>query len=140
METKDPMASNTAKKLSTLAALSYLVFMFIMTHLPKQRIPRTLELAGDKLLHTTAFLVLGFLLSLAVQLRVRSFGWFAYTIPTFVFGMIYGWFDELTQPLFGRFYDLQDLAVDGLGLVMGMLLFEGVRRLLARVLRIEELQ
>jgi VanZ family protein len=42
--------------------------------------------------------------------------------------------------LVGRYYDLMDLAVDGLGLVMGMLLFEGVRRLLARVLRIEELQ
>lgn len=134
------MASNIAKKLTTLAALSYLVFMFIMTHLPKERIPRTLELAGDKVLHTSAFLVLGFLLSLAVQIRVRSYGWFAYAIPTFVFGMIYGWFDELTQPLFGRFYDLEDLAFNGLGLVMGMLLFEGVRRLLARVLRIEELR
>jgi VanZ family protein len=134
------MASSIAKKLSTLVALSYLVFMFIMTHLPKRNVPRTLELAGDKLLHTSAFLVLGFLLSLAVQLRVRSYGWFAYVIPTFVFGLLYGWFDELTQPLFGRFYDLKDLAFDGLGLVMGMLLFEGVRRLLARVLRIEELR
>jgi VanZ family protein len=134
------MASSIAKKLSVLVALSYLVFMFIMTHLPKQHIPRTIGLAGDKLLHTSAFLVLGFLLSLAVQLRVRSYGWYAYVIPTFVFGLLYGWFDELTQPLVGRYYDLMDLAVDGLGLVMGMLLFEGVRRLLATVLRIEELQ
>lgn len=134
------MANSLAKKLSATVALSYLVFMFIMTHLPKRNVPQTLELAGDKLLHTSAFLVLGFLLSFAVQLRVRSLGWFAYVIPTFVFGMLYGWFDELTQPWFGRYFDLEDLAVDGLGLAMGMLLFEGVRRLLARVLRIEELQ
>jgi VanZ family protein len=134
------MANSLAKKLSATVALSYLVFMFIMTHLPKRNIPQTLELAGDKLLHTSAFLVLGFLLSFAVQLRVRSLGWFAYVIPTFVSGMLYGWFDELTQPWFGRYFDLEDLAVDGLGLAMGMLLFEGVRRLLARVLRIEELQ
>ena len=134
------MAGNIAKKLSTPVALSYLVFMFIMTHLPKQTVPRTLASANDKLLHTSAFLVLGFLLSLAIQLRVRSYGWYAYVIPTFVFGLLYGWFDELTQPLVGRYYDLMDLAVDGLGLAMGMLLFEGVRRLLARVFRIEELQ
>lgn len=134
------MANSLAKKLSATVALSYLVFMFIMTHLPKRNIPQTLELAGDKLLHTSAFLVLGFLLSFAVQLRVRSLGWFAYVIPTFISGMLYGWFDELTQPWFGRYFDLEDLAVDGLGLAMGMLLFEGVRRLLARVLRIEELQ
>lgn len=134
------MANSLATKLSATVALSYLVFMFIMTHLPKRNIPQTLELAGDKLLHTSAFLVLGFLLSFAVQLRVRSLGWFAYVIPTFVSGMLYGWFDELTQPWFGRYFDLEDLAVDGLGLAMGMLLFEGVRRLLARVLRIEELQ
>lgn len=134
------MANSLAKKLSATVALSYLVFMFIMTHLPKRNIPQTLELAGDKLLHTSAFLVLGFLLSFAVQLRVRSLGWFAYVIPTFVSGMLYGWFDELTQPWFGRYFDLEDLAVDGLGLAMGMLLFEGVRRLLSKVLRIEELQ
>ena len=134
------MAGNIAKKLSTPVALSYLVFMFIMTHLPKQTVPRTLASANDKLLHALAFLVLGFLLSLAIQLRVRSYGWYAYVIPTFVFGLLYGWFDELTQPLVGRYYDLMDLAVDGLGLVMGILLFEGVRRLLARVLGIEELQ
>ena len=134
------MAGNIAKKLSTPVALSYLVFMFIMTHLPKQTVPRTLASANDKLLHALAFLVLGFLLSLAIQLRVRSYGWYAYVIPTFVFGLLYGWFDELTQPLVGRYYDLMDLAVDGLGLVMGILLFEGVRRLLAKVLRIEELQ
>ena len=134
------MARNIVKNVTTFVAFSYLVFMFIMSHLPQQHIPRTLELAGDKLLHTSAFLVLGFLLSLARQLRVRSYGWYAYVIPTFVFGLLYGWFDELTQPLVGRYYDLMDLAVDGLGLVMGILLFEGVRRLLARVLRIEELQ
>jgi len=127
------MAGNIAKKLSTPVALSYLVFMFIMTHLPKQNVPRTLASANDKLLHALAFLVLGFVLSFATQIRARHYGWYAYAIPTFIFGFLYAWFDELT-------FDLQDLAFDGLGLVMGMLLFEGVRRLLARVLRIEELQ
>ena len=128
------------KNVTTFVAFSYLVFMFIMSHLPQQHIPRTLELAGDKLLHTSAFLVLGFVLSFAMQVRARHYGWYAYTIPTFVFGFLYAWFDELTQPWVGRYFDLQDLAFDGLGLAMGMLLFEGVRRLLARVLRIEELQ
>jgi VanZ family protein len=134
------MASSIPKKLSTLVALSYLVFMFIMTHLPKQNVPRTLASANDKLLHTLAFLVLGFVLSFAMQHRARRYGWYAYAIPTFVFGCLYAWLDELTQPWIGRCFDLQDLAFDGLGLVMGMLLFEGVRRLLARVLRSEELQ
>jgi VanZ family protein len=134
------MASSIAKKLSTLVALSYLVFMFIMTHLPKQNVPRTLASANDKLLHTLAFLVLGFVLSFAMQLRARHYGWYAYAMPTFLFGFLYSWFDELTQPWVGRYFDLKDLAFDTLGLVMGMLLFEGVRRLLARVLRIEELR
>ena len=134
------MASNTPKKLSTLLAMSYLVFMFIMTHMPTQNVPRTLASANDKLLHTLAFLVLGLVLSFSMQLRVRHYGWYAYAIPTFVFGFVYSWFDELTQPWVGRHFDLKDLVFDGLGLVMGMLLFEGVRRLLAKVLRIEELQ
>ena len=134
------MAGNIAKKLSTPVALSYLVFMFIMTHLPKQTVPRTLASANDKLLHALAFLVLGFVLSFAMRVRARHYGWYAYAIPTFVFGFLYAWFDELTQPWVGRYFDLQDLAFDGLGLAMGMLLFEGVRRLLARVFRIEELQ
>jgi VanZ family protein len=134
------MANSLAKKLSATVALSYLVFMFIMTHLPKRNVPQTLSSANDKLLHTLAFLVLGFVLSFAMQIRARHYGWYAYAIPTFVFGFLYAWFDELTQPWVGRYFDLQDLAFDGLGLAMGMLLFEGVRRLLARVLRIEELQ
>lgn len=126
------------RNLSTAIALSYLVFMFVMTHLPKHRVSKAVELAGDKNLHLLAFLALGFLASLAIQLWIRHIGWYAYVLPCLVFGLAYAWFDEATQPLVGRHYDLRDMLADGFGLAMGMLLFEGLRPAVFKLLWIEE--
>jgi len=129
-----------AKFISTLAAIGYLAFMFTMTHLPKKKVPRNLAMANDKSLHFLAFLGLGFLASLAIQLRFRHLGRYAYTLPMVVFGIAYAWLDELTQPLVGRHFDYKDLMADGAGLVAGMLLFEVLRPLLIKFARIQELQ
>lgn len=118
------------KNISTLIATSYLVFMYIMTHLPKQKVPKQLAAAGDKSLHFLAFLALGIFASLAIQLHLRHRGFYAYILPTIVFGLTYAWFDEVTQPLVGRWFDLQDILADGMGLVAGMLVFEISRPLL----------
>lgn len=112
------------KNISTWIALSYLVFMYIMTHLPKQKVPKQLALAGDKSLHFLAFLALGFVASPVIQMHLRHRGLYAYILPTIVFGLSYAWFDEVTQPLVGRWFDLQDILADGMGLVAGMLIFE----------------
>lgn len=129
-----------AKLVSTLIAIGYLAFMFTMTHLPKERVPRNLALAGDKTLHFLAFMGLGFLASLAIQLRFSHLGRFAYAIPILLFGLAYAWFDELTQPLVGRHFDYKDLVADGAGLLAGMLLFEALRPLMIKFVRIQELK
>lgn len=118
------VSTSMVKKISTVIATSYLVFMYIMTHLPKSKIPKQLTAAGDKSLHFLAFLALGFFAALAIQMHLRHRGFYAYILPTVVFGSSYAWFDEVTQPLVGRWFDLQDILADGMGLVAGMLIFE----------------
>ena len=115
------------KNISTWIALSYLVFMYIMTHLPMR-----FDGAGDKLLHFLAFMALGFFAGFAIQMHLRHRGYYAYILPTIVFGLAYAWFDEVTQPLVGRWFDLQDILADGIGLVSGMLIFEICRPFLPK--------
>ncbi len=121
--------ASMVKNISTWIALSYLVFMYIMTHLPKQKVPKQLAVAGDKSLHFLAFLALGLFAALAIQMHLRHRGFYAYILPMVVFGFSYAWFDEVTQPLVGRWFDLQDILADGMGLVAGMLIFEICRPL-----------
>ncbi|MFM8571898.1 MAG: VanZ family protein [Pirellula sp.] len=134
-----------AQRVSSLIAIAYLVFMFVMTHLPKERIPKSLNQAGDKTLHVLAFLGLGLLASIAIQLRLKGlgpnrFGWYAYLFSTLLLGIAYAWFDELTQPLVGRHFDLEDLLADAIGLISGMLLFESLRPFLSKLIQCKELQ
>ena len=114
--------------------------MFVMTHLPKRRVPKTLELASDKTLHFVAFFGLGLLLSFAVQNLTARRGWMAYAIPTLAFGFLYAWFDELTQPIIGRQFDVFDILYDLVGLVAGVLLYGLVQPLVSRIVCIKELR
>jgi hypothetical protein len=125
LEADTSMVKNT----STLIALSYLVFMYVMTHLPKHKVPRQLAQAGDMTLHFLAFMALGIIAGFAIQMNLRHRGLYAYALPTLVFGLTYAWFDEVTQPLVGRWFDLQDILADGMGLMAGMLVLEVCRPL-----------
>lgn len=128
------------RAVSTLLAICYLIFMFIMTHLPKRQVPKTLQLTSDKTLHFLAFFFLGVLASLALQVRFGNRGWVAYALATVGLGILYACFDEITQPLVGRHFDLIDILYDVLGLCAGVLVFQMGRPLMHKVTGIEELR
>lgn len=101
----------------------YWLAIFTATHWPRLDIPggRVL-LSSDKLLHFTAYMILGLLLtwSLATLPRWRRrgiLGMLTYrrgAMALAVIGIValYGAFDELTQPLAGRSTELLDWLAD----------------------------
>ena len=107
---------------------SYWIFSFIATHTPAGAVPDTR--ASDKTLHTVGYAGLSLLLLIALAANGmpprRRLLWAALIIP------LYAAFDELTQPLVNRHASVLDWLFDGLGLLIAMALFEGLRRVLKK--------
>lgn len=108
--------------LGLLAA--YWIAMFVGTHLP--RVPKALAEQGDKLLHIGAYAGLALLLTL-----------WRFSRGTVTPGQIvrdavgiaaFAAFDELTQPLVGRFCDFWDWVADATGAVLGLAIATGIAR------------
>lgn len=98
---------------------------FTLSHLPSDDLP-SLHLT-DKLLHTIGFfgLSLAFGVTLVAYATARR-----RRIATLVAGMlVYGAFDELTQPLFGRVGDPIDWLCDAAGTTLAV----GVTEVLAAI-------
>ncbi|MEM8678692.1 MAG: VanZ family protein [Planctomycetota bacterium] len=93
------------------------------THWPSTPWPTRLTLV-DKLLHFAAYLVLAILVAMnwAPALTIQRIAFYRRAL----FGLlIFAAVDELTQgPVPGRYPDILDWLADGLGIVVGLILFE----------------
>jgi len=109
----------------TISFWVYGLILVVATHAPAKEVQflaRAAEngmLDADKLLHLTAYGVLGLLAGLAYGGRWQN----ASTAALWLFTLLTAWglFDEMTQPLFGRLADVSDLIYDILGSGIGLL-------------------
>ena len=94
----------------------YWLSLFIGTHLP--RVPQVLAEQGDKTLHFCAYAGLA---SLLLAWRI-SCGLVSMRTVLLLFVIVaaYGVMDETTQPLVGRFCDLEDWIADIMGASIAM--------------------
>ncbi|TWT88174.1 VanZ like family protein [Pseudobythopirellula maris] len=88
----------------------YWIAMLVGTHLPAQA-PKTNQLVSDKPIHFVAFFGLTLLLVAWRRARRGTLG-VGTIAAAVVVVLVYGAFDELTQPLFGRVCDLADWLSD----------------------------
>ena len=107
----------------------YVTLMFLATHvkLKEMHLPHE-ELPVDKAVHFTMYLGLGFLAGagLALSRRMSQVGRIV-SWPLLVLVVILaGWafFDELTQPMFGRTFEWLDWSADVVGIVAGLGCFQ----------------
>ena len=108
------------RNLIILANAIFFVAAFTVSHLPGEDLP-SLHV-GDKTLHIIGYFGLG----IALLPLIASYGFrrLARVFLTFALLLTYGTFDELTQPLFGRTCDYQDLIADGIGSAAAILAVE----------------
>ena len=92
----------------------------VLTHspLPPEAVPRS---GVDKIYHFFGYLILAFLFQAFLEGKKKSARERFHL--GFVILIVYGFLDEVTQPFFSRAFDLLDLSADGLGIILGSLLF-----------------
>ena len=122
----------------TVCFWAYGLILLIATHLPADQVEFIVRAADyglldpDKLLHMAAYGVLGLLAALAYGGRWQT------TLPAaitlFALLAVWGIVDEVTQPLFGRLADANDLVCDLIGGAIGLVAgFAASRWLTARL-------
>lgn len=103
---------NLVRRWVPVALAGYWLVLFTATHVP---IPATLMDNGkDKIQHFLGYGTLAVLLTLTLRVR----GWASWTrivLATIAICMLYGAFDELTQPFVNRSCDITDWFADSLG-------------------------
>ena len=100
----------------------YWLLLFIATSIPSDHLSQVLQI-GDKLKHFFAYLILGFLLSLALhfQQKWENLSTYAF-ISSFFICVVYGAFDELHQiDVPNRSAELLDWFADALGSILGVI-------------------
>jgi VanZ family protein len=108
-------------KIIVAVAASYLVALFVSTHIP---IPKLVYEAGvsDKWLHFLAYMNLFFLMWFSFY-PDKQVNWRQPAIwLIFLGGLILGGVDELTQPFTGRTCDVLDFIADAKGVSAGMVI------------------
>ena len=117
------------QRILDLLAAAYTCILLYATHHPRPAELVGPNAPGDKSLHLIAYTLLGGLVAAAFASR-GGWGWRA-AAALFVPLALFAAADEITQPLFGRFADGVDWAIDELGLVAGIGLVTVAARLLA---------
>jgi VanZ family protein len=115
----------SAERTATAVLVVYWLVLLTATHWPREIFPEGSQLlAGDKLLHLSAYAGLGFLLMLVARLRQplvddepRATTWQVARLGLLT--SVAGLLDELTQPLFGRDFELYDWLADSAGGLCG---------------------
>ena len=108
----------------TVCFWAYGLFLLIATHAPARDVQFLVQAADyglldpDKLLHMAAYGVLGLLAALAYGGRWQTT--LSAAIALFVLLAVWGFVDELTQPLFGRLADANDFVCDLIGGAIGL--------------------
>lgn len=113
-------------------AVVVLVGIFLGTHLPMTGVPAVSQL--DKLFHFGAYLTLTVCLLASWELS-RGTLQASHYFMVWLFGTLYGIFDEVTQIPVGRTCDGYDWLADVAGIVVGLILFRVASSLVSRVLR-----
>jgi VanZ family protein len=101
-----------------IVAAIYWVTLFILTHLPPDKIPKTN--VSDKTEHLVSY----GLLAAALHLSCWPKRWSILKTALLILAtcMLYGAFDEITQPYFGRTCDIVDWLADSSGASISILL------------------
>jgi VanZ family protein len=123
------VSRKTVSRLLWTVTLCFWMFIFVMTHIPQQRLPDVP--VSDKGTHVITFAVLGSLLYGTVWLS-RPEDWSGvWKVPLIL--TLYGAFDEATQPLANRSGEFADWYADVAGAVLAVALWTGVRWLIWRL-------
>ncbi len=120
-----------AARFARYATVILLLGMFIGTHIPADVGPHVVH--TDKLAHTLAFMALTCSLLTSWELStgvLRPQHYFA----VWLFGTLYGAFDEITQTPVGRVCDLMDWLADIGGILIGLVLYQILRPVFFRIL------
>lgn len=106
----------------------YWLAIYVVSHTPVD--PTLVADSGDKVLHFCGYA--GFALLLSMW-RTTESGWnFRQAALVLLITVTYGAFDELTQPLFGRFCDSDDWIADQVGALTAVALYSGWRHFWTR--------
>ena len=127
-----PLSKSKLTAISVSVLIIYWGLLAVLTSLPASNLP-SVELS-DKLIHTGAFFVLGFLMvfTFSIQSRYRLLNERAGFFMLFA-GLLYAAMDEIHQAYIpGRSADILDFVADGIGLVLGLALFILLKVVLAR--------
>jgi VanZ family protein len=114
-------ASLIWKAISWISLLAYLTLLTVATHLPPQFVEFGEVRVSDKTIHFFAYLVLGFVLSMALYLTFEDIWRASYV--AIVVGIAWGGLDEWTQQFFRRHPDWIDFLYDVCGILIGVLAF-----------------
>ncbi len=100
-------------------AVTFTVFVLILTHIPQEFIPSQLLESGlDKLHHVVAYGIITFLFILSHKNSPSLLS----SLLVFFALLVVGIVDEVTQPLVNRQASLADLAADAISIVTVLLL------------------
>ncbi len=118
--TDTPAASRRVRILSAVACGTLWAGALTATHIPADDLPEVVPVS-DKVLHMAGYFVLAAALGLTLRLRGVTARRVAILVPIVM--MMYGAFDELTQPLpmFNRSASWGDWLADVVGGVIGVL-------------------
>ncbi len=101
----------------------YWVGIFTLTHIPADKLP---QVSDDKTAHVVVYFVLAALLFWTMHALTQ--------LPTtvivarvLILTLAYAAFDELTQPLVGRFCDRWDFIADALGAIAAVVISIPIR-------------
>ncbi len=127
---RNPLGPTLTKALCHVALVGFWLTLLVATHVPIQ-VPLTGEVDNvDKIYHFTAYAILAGLLATTWQmssgiLTARHLLW------VWIAVVLYGAFDEWTQPLVNRECSIWDWVADAAGAATGLLIFIGLRRMFA---------
>ncbi|WP_218932266.1 VanZ family protein [Adhaeretor mobilis] len=113
-------------------AIVYLGVLFLGTHLPLSiSLPQThlgpvsIE---DKIVHLGLYALLTFFVLAGWELTLRRELQPKHYFAVWLVGTVYGMIDEITQIPVGRTGDMHDWLADVIGIVVGLVLFQVVRK------------
>lgn len=118
-----PLRPSPAAHFYRRALPAYWIFLAVVTHLPKLKLPAQAPPLADKYIHAAAYAVLAWLAwQCAATYKTRYSPWFVVKLGVVLSG--YAALDELTQPLVNRSGDWVDWIFDVAGVVAVLTVME----------------
>ncbi len=119
---KDTM--NVSKFLRILVVVLYMSAMFVVSHIPGNRLVAPDFLSYDKLLHLLEYMIFGFLIAWALAIHTPGGSSVRKTGLVLIVGWGYAMLDEIHQYFVpSRSMDILDFAADAIGVILGVGLY-----------------